>query len=195
VPGSEVPRVQVDDAQSLGEMLFDLVRLELRVIDQLATVALRNADRLLTSLQRSGEPRRPEPPEPEPVRLAGRRGTSTRTRFIVDNPSLRDAELRLRASDFAPEGGGAPFPGEVAIRPETVRLAPRQEIEIEVDIRVDDRFEPGRRYRAEIEVHAAGRPRRALPIAVDVESEAPPPSPPEAPPEPVPRKRPRRKKA
>ena len=150
--------------------------------------------------QRSGEPR-PPAPEPEPVRLAGRRGTSTRTRFVVDNPSLRDAELRLRVSDFAPEAGGAPFPAEVALRPETARLAPRQEIEIEVEIRVDDRFEPGRRYRAEIEVLAAGRPGRALAIALDVEGAvttagaAPPKVDPGEPAKPAPRKRTRRKKA
>jgi hypothetical protein len=171
----------------LGEMLFDLVRLELRVLDQLTTVSLRNADLLIAYLQRSGEPlghRARRPPAPEPVRIAGRRGTSTRTRFIVDNPSLRDAELRIRASDFTPEGGGAPFRGEVAVRPEAFRLAPKQEIEIEVEVRVDDRFEPQRRYRAEIEVVAAGRPRRALPLLLEVEGLGAPAAP----------KRPRRKK-
>jgi hypothetical protein len=165
--GNGAPRIAFDDGgAALSDLFYDMVRLELRVLDQLTTLSLQNADRLVAFLRQQGDSlRRGATPS---VRLAAPAGERATARFVIDNPSPRAADLAVRVSDFDAGGQVAPFRAEVELTPARARLAAGGSIEVAVALTLDARFAPQTRYQAEIEITSPARARRVLPLVVEV---------------------------
>lgn len=168
------PRIGVDATHSAGDLLFDLARMQVDIIEKALSFQRKYgaylAERALGIAPAGKAP-------PRLLVLRGLAGQSTEAgAFVIENGSaspmhvtLRLTALRARGDEEAAHRVPARFlvDGEPAT-PKDLVIGPDQELEIKVIVELDRRFEAGRRYRGHLLVAAPGRPKMKLPVRVDV---------------------------
>lgn len=168
---AEVPHVDVGTLGTSGELMLEVVRLQVDILNRVLAFSRDHGDQLLAGLTRAGARRGGA--RPRSLRLAGAPGRAAEGRFVVENASALEVEAEIRATAISDDECGAPFEAALQIRPERARVPPGGEVTVEVRLDLDAaRFAPRQRYRAQIEVASPGQPLRRLPLIVEVE-EAP----------------------
>jgi hypothetical protein len=80
------------------------------------------------------------------IAMSGRRGEEAKISFILANPSQKDMQVSFAAGDFVSEDGQALPSTGVRFSPDKFRLAPGQEVTVQVSAKINQRFKAGKIY-------------------------------------------------
>ncbi len=170
---AEVPHVDVGTIGAGGDLVLEMVRLQVDILNRVLAFGRDYGDQLIAGLGRAAARRGAG--RPRSLRIAGSPGGTAAGTFVVENASALEVEAEIRASAISDDECGAPFDAALQIRPDRARVPPGGEITVEIRLDLDAaRFAPRQRYRAEIEVASPGQPRRRLPLVIEIEE---PPAP------------------
>ena len=141
------PRIGVDATHSAGDLLFDLARMQVDIIEKALSFQRKYGAYLAERALGIAPAGKAPPPMHVTLRL-----TALRARG--------DEEAHRVPARFLVDGEPA--------TPKDLVIGPDQELEIKVIVELDRRFEAGCRYRGHLLVTAPGRPKMKLPVRVDV---------------------------
>jgi hypothetical protein len=187
--GGDARRVTIDGGETAGDLLFDLARLQLDIVNQVLAFQRRHQGRFIERLRSAPMPGEGESapplilkgrPAPEPKNADPKdKELSAPVKFVVENRSTKRAHVSLRLSELRSRDGRAPFRAETKFkwgRPDEVEdtlvLEPDQEREVLLSLHLDRaHFHAGHRYRGHIEISMPGRPKQRLPLRVEIDGE------------------------
>ncbi|MDI1476484.1 hypothetical protein [Polyangium sp. y55x31] len=181
--GPELPRVPIGESATDGDLLIDLMRLHLDILNRVLAFGRDHADLFMSRLERTRAPRAGA--SLRALRITGHPGGEAVGQFVLENASRSEAAISVRASALTSIDCSEPFEGSVRVTPATARLGPGQEILVDVRVALEQqRFYPRQRYRGTIEVSSPESPRRDIPLWIEV-LERPEPAEPAEPPAPA----------
>lgn len=176
-PDEALPRAEIGSAESSGDLLFDLARLQIDILKRVLTFQRQHADTIYGGLQRAFSRAGQSGRGPLVIvkwRLAADgalESSSQRGRFVVENRSTKSAHVSLSVTPITSRDEPARFirlhstfhPAEYLL------LRPDEEREIALELSApDSALAPGQRFRGQIHVQVAGRPKLELPLRVEI---------------------------
>jgi len=145
----------------VGDLLFDVARLQLSTYNNLLGLSAQYSDRLADGLRTLLAPARAGAPRRRRIALRGRFGDLARSTepLVIENRLATPATVTLSVSEFRRADGGRVFGARVDFEPADEceprdaaarRLEPGERRAFRIAVTLDTPFEPGQHYRSEL---------------------------------------------
>jgi hypothetical protein len=164
------PRVELDSAQTAGDFFYELARMQLDIVDRVLKFQRKHADFLVERLRGAPASSDVGGAGGGLVVVTGAKGEKCKATFVIENRSTKNAYITLRLSELRSRDGEPPFIVKAEFDWKSGdALGPDQERTVSLTLTLDSpRFQAGHRYRGHIEIMTSGRPKRTLPLRIDV---------------------------
>ena len=166
--GDASPRISVETGASLGDVLFNLARLQLDIFNRVLHFQRKHRDLLFDRL-RSAPGRSGCMGTPDALLLEGALGTKVRGTFVVENRGSASAQVSVSLSTLRGRAS-APVLVDAEFAPASpFDLQADSELELSVEVDLDaSSFEAGCRYRGHVQIVIAGGTKQSIPLRIDV---------------------------
>ncbi|MDI1443536.1 hypothetical protein [Polyangium sp. 6x1] len=165
--GPELPRVPVGEGGTDGDLLIELMRLHLDIMNRVLAFGRDHADLFMRRLEKARAPRAGAPLRA--LRISGHPGGEAVGQFVLENASRSEVAISVHASALTSSDCSEPFEGSIRVTPAEARLGPGQEALVDVRVTLERaRFSSRQHYRGMIEVSSPQSPRRDVPLWIDV---------------------------
>jgi hypothetical protein len=177
-------RAHPEPGSMVGDLLFDVARLQLNTYNNLLGLSAQYGDRLANDLRAALAPTRAATPRRRRIALRGHLGDRARPAepLVIENRLPTPATVTLSVSQFQRADGGGTFGARVDFEPADEceprdaavrRLEPGERRAFQVAVTLDTPFEPGQHYRSELFVILRERVVERVDLELEVAPHAP----------------------